>query len=154
MRFPQAAHMPDDGHHGHGHGHSDHGHADHGHSAPAAASSSATDAPVWARRQGRSGGGAGIFGILFFLLAIFGILSIALAVMDKSFAAGGARIDGWIKPAVDQIAKMTGQAGAKAEDAAGDAAAEAAPAAAAPAAAAPAAAAPAADAAPAAPAKK
>ena len=142
MRFPQAAHMPDDGHHGHGH-------ADHGHSAPAAASSSAVDAPVWARRQGRSGGGAGIFGILFFLLAIFGILSIALAVMDKSFAAGGARIDGWIKPAVDQIAKMTGQAGAKAEDAAGDAAAEAAPAAAAPAAAAPAA-----DAAPAAPAKK
>lgn len=147
MRFPQAAHMPDDGHHGHGH-------ADHGHSAPAAASSSAPDAPVWARRQGRSGGGAGIFGILFFLLAIFGILSIALAVMDKSFAAGGARIDGWIKPAVDQIAKMTGQAGAKAEDAAGEAAAEAAPAAAAPAADAPAAAAPAADAAPAAPAKK
>jgi uncharacterized membrane protein len=110
--------MPDDGHHGHGH-------ADHGHSAPAAASSSAVDAPVWARRQGRSGGGAGIFGILFFLLAIFGILSIALAVMDKSFAAGGARIDGWIKPAVDQIAKMTGQAGAKAEDAAGEAAAAA-----------------------------
>jgi uncharacterized membrane protein len=141
MRFPQAAHMPDDGH--------GHGHDSHGHSAPAAASSSAVDAPVWARRQGRSGGGAGIFGILFFLLAIFGILSIALAVMDKSFAAGGARIDGWIKPAVDQIAKMTGQAGAKAEDAAGEAAAEAAPAAAAPAAAAPAA-----DAAPAAPAKK
>ncbi len=119
MRFPQAAHMPDDGH-GHGHGHDDHGH-----SAPAAASSSAVDAPVWARRQGRSGGGAGIFGILFFLLALFGILSIALAVVDKSFAAGGARIDGWIKPAVDQIAKMTGKAGAKAEDAAGDAAAAA-----------------------------
>ncbi len=138
MRFPQAAHMPDDGHHGH--------------SAPAAASSGAADAPVWARRQGRSGGGAGIFGILFFLLALLGGLSIVLAVMDKSFAAGGARIDGWIKPAVDQIAKMTGKAGAKAEDVAADAAApaEAAPAEAAPAAAAPAAA----DAAPAAPAKK
>lgn len=132
MRFPQAAHMPDDGHHGH--------------SAPAAASSGAADAPVWARRQGRSGGGAGIFGILFFLLAIFGILSIALAVMDKSFAAGGARIDGWIKPAVDQIASMTGKAGAKAEDA--TAAEAAAPAAA------PAAASAEAPAAPAAPAKK
>lgn len=111
MRFPQAAHMPDDGH------------GDH--SAPAHSSSGSTDTPVWARRSGRSGGGGGIFTLIFVLLALVGALSIGLAIYDKSFAAGGARIDGWIKPATDQIAKMTGKAGAKAEDAAGDPAAAA-----------------------------
>jgi len=100
MRFPEAAHMPDDG----------------------------GEAPVWARRASR-GGGNPLVALIFALLAMVGALCIGLAIYDKSFAAGGARIDGWIAPVTSQIGKMTGKAADTAEaaaDDAGDAAGEAA----------------------------
>ncbi|HYE42717.1 MAG TPA: hypothetical protein VEA15_04925 [Caulobacteraceae bacterium] len=106
MRFPKAAHMPDDG----------------------------GEAPVWARRTsgGRGGGGNPLVGLIVTLLTLIGALTIGLAVWQKSFAAGGAKIDGWIAPAVNQVKAWTGKAGDKVEagtesaaEAAGDAAAAA-----------------------------
>jgi len=94
MRFPEAAHMPD---------------------------GSGEAAPVWARRAAGGGGGNPLVALIFAILAMVGALCIGLAIYDKSFAAGGARIDGWIKPLTAQIGKMTGQAGDQAEDAAADA---------------------------------
>jgi len=95
MRFPEASHMADDG----------------------------GEAPVWARRSGRGGSGGGnpLFALIFALLALVGVLTIALAIMDKSFAAGGARMDRWIAPVISQVKGMTGKAGDKAEEAAADA---------------------------------
>ncbi|MBX7248510.1 MAG: hypothetical protein K1X35_05590 [Caulobacteraceae bacterium] len=115
MRFPQAAHMPDDGH------------GDHGHHAQPAASShgGSSDTPVWARRSSKGAGGGGLFMFIFMLFALLGGLFIVLRVMDHSFEAAGHRVDGWVKPAFDQVAKMTGKAGDKAEEAADDAAAAA-----------------------------
>lgn len=79
MRFPEAARMAEDG----------------GHS------------PVWARTKRSGGGGAGIFGFLLFLLALFGLLVVAMAGMNHwSFARAGGQIDGWI---CTVVAKVHGQ---------------------------------------------
>lgn len=101
MRFPKTAHMADDG----------------------------GESPVWARRSSKSSGGNPLVALIFALLALVGALSIGLAIWQKSFAAGGAKIDGWIAPAVNTVKGWTGKAGDKAEEAAdkaGDAAGDAA----------------------------
>lgn len=89
MRFPKAAHMPDDG----------------------------GEAPVWARRASKGGGGNPLVGLIVTILALTGALTIGLAIWQKSFAAAGATIDGWIAPAVNQVKAWTGQGGDKADDA-------------------------------------
>jgi hypothetical protein len=129
MRFPKAAYMPDDGHGGgHGGSHGDsHGNGDHGqHAEPSPApiyASSSGETPVWARRASRGGGGGGFFMFIFMIFALIGGLFLVLRFMDHSFEAAGARVDGWVRPAVDYVARATGQAGDTAEeaaDAAGD----------------------------------
>lgn len=73
-----------------------------------------SEGPVWARQR-RSSGGSPIVGLIVTLLALFGALTIGLSIAERSVAKAGARIDGWIAPAVDQIGKLTGQAADKAE---------------------------------------
>lgn len=97
MRFPKAAHMPDDG----------------------------GEAPVWARRSSKGSGGNPLVGLIVTILTLIGVLTIGLAIWQKSFAAGGAKIDEWIAPVVNQVKAWTGKAEEKAEASAGQAAAPA-----------------------------
>ena len=70
-------------------------------------------APVWAKAN-RSGGGSPL-ALIGVLLALFGALTIGMAVWKGSFAAGGETVDGWISPVTGQIGKLTG--GAKKDEA-------------------------------------
>ena len=83
--------------------------------------------PVWARsKRRRSGGGAGGFiGLIVTLLALFGALTGVLAIKERSVAAGGEVIDGWIQAGWNSALKVVGKAPAAAEvavDKAGNAA--------------------------------
>ena len=51
--------------------------------------------PVWARTRRRSSGNP-LLGLIVGLLALLGAASLGLAVKERSAAAAGARIDGWI----------------------------------------------------------
>lgn len=51
--------------------------------------------PVWTRAKKKHRGNP-FFRLLGWLLALAGLLVIVLAIVDGSFAKGGARIDGWI----------------------------------------------------------
>ena len=96
MRFPEPVRMADDGH----------------------------DGPSWARRSKR-GGGVPIVGLLVTLLALFGALTAVLGIKERSVAAGGAMIDGWISTGWNSALKLVGkapEAAEKAADEAGDAA--------------------------------
>ncbi len=88
MRFPEVVRMADDG------------------------------GPVWARKGRSSGGGGGFFGLILALLSIFAVVVIALAIMDKGFAKGGAQMDGWIHSAISMVHKDAKKADAKADQAA------------------------------------
>lgn len=81
------------------------------------------EGPVWSRQSRRSGGSP-IVGLTVTVLALFGALTIGLAIAERSVAKAGARIDGWIAPVAEQIGKLTGQAaektGAAGEKAAAD----------------------------------
>jgi len=74
--------------------------------------------PVWARSKRRGGGGGGVVGLIFTLLALFGVLTAVLGVKEQSLAEGGAMMDGWITAGVDQGRKLIGQAPEAAEVAA------------------------------------
>ena len=80
--------------------------------------------PVWARSKRKRGPGAGPFiGFLVTLLALFGALTGVMAVKERSVAAGGAVIDGWISTGVQAALKAVGKAPAAATvaaDKAGD----------------------------------
>ena len=87
----------------------------------------AEHSPVWARTKRRSGNP--LVGIIITLLALFGVLTAALGIKEKSLAEGGAMMDGWISQAVatvkgkapeaaDQAADATAAAAEKAGDAA------------------------------------
>ena len=65
--------------------------------------------PVWARSSRRRGGNP-IIGLVVTLLALFGALTIALGVKERSLAAGGGVVDGWMKAGWTEIKKLTGQA--------------------------------------------
>lgn len=75
--------------------------------------------PVWARSKRRSSFGP-IVGLIVTILALFGALSIAMGVKEKSLSAGGAVIDGWMKSAWSSVKEMTGQADEVAVEAAKD----------------------------------
>jgi hypothetical protein len=71
--------------------------------------------PVWARSKRKRGPGAGPFiGFLVTLLALFGALTGVMAVKERSVAAGGAVIDGWISTGVQTVMKAAGKAPAAA----------------------------------------
>ena len=83
--------------------------------------------PVWARSKRRRGNP--LLGVVVTLLALFGVLTAALGVKEKSLADGGALMDGWISRGVstvrgeapkvaDQAGEAAGAAAAKAGDAA------------------------------------
>ena len=83
--------------------------------------------PVWARSKRRRGNP--LLGVVVTLLALFGVLTAALGVKEKSLADGGALMDGWISKGVstvrgeapkvaDQAGEAAGAAAAKAGDAA------------------------------------
>ena len=57
-------------------------------------------------------------GLIFTLLALFGVLTAVLGVKEQSLAEGGAMMDGWITAGVDQGRKLIGQAPEAAEVAA------------------------------------
>ena len=82
---------------------------------------------MWARSKRRRGNP--LLGVVVTLLALFGVLTAALGVKEKSLADGGALMDGWISKGVstvrgeapkvaDQAGEAAGAAAAKAGDAA------------------------------------
>ncbi|MDO1559044.1 hypothetical protein Q0812_06335 [Brevundimonas sp. 2R-24] len=80
--------------------------------------------PVWARSS-RRGGGGGLVGILVVLLALFGAVTLGLAIKERSVAEGGAVIDGWISSAWSTIRGASAEADEAAAEAAGEARVEA-----------------------------
>ena len=82
--------------------------------------------PVWARSKRRkSRGGTPLVGFLVTLLALFGALTAVLAIKERSVAAGGEVIDGWIRAGWNTARTTVGKAPAAADvavDRAGDAA--------------------------------
>jgi hypothetical protein len=79
--------------------------------------------PVWARSKRRSGNP--IIGILVTLLAVFGVLTAALGIKEKSLAEGGAMMDGWIAKGVSTVKGEAPKAADEAADVAEAAAAKA-----------------------------
>lgn len=80
-----------------------------------------SEGPVWARSRRRAGGGNPVVGFIITVLALFGALTAALAIKERSVAEGGAILDGWIAAGWDAARRATGQA----DEAAAKAAAEA-----------------------------
>jgi hypothetical protein len=76
--------------------------------------------PVWARSRRRSGGNP-LVGILVTLLALFGAATAVLAIKERSIAAGGAVLDGWMAKGWSGVKSLAGQAPEAAETAAGEA---------------------------------
>jgi hypothetical protein len=74
--------------------------------------------PVWARKKRRGGGAGGLVGLLVTLLALFGALTAALGIKERSLAEGGALMDGWITAGVNAARELAGQAPEAAEAAA------------------------------------
>lgn len=75
--------------------------------------------PVWARKKKRRvSGGGGLIGLIVTLLALFGVLTMVLAIKQGSLAQGGALMDGWISVGVAHAKKLVGQAPEAAEAAA------------------------------------
>lgn len=81
--------------------------------------------PVWARKKRRGAGVGGLVGLLVTLLAVFGALTAALGVKERSLAEGGALMDGWITAGVNAARELAGQT-PEAAEAAADTAGEAA----------------------------
>lgn len=69
--------------------------------------------PIWSRPKRRRGGNRFV-AVLVTLLALFGVLTAALGIKERSLAEGGAIMDGWIAAGV---AKVRGEAPAAAEQA-------------------------------------
>jgi hypothetical protein len=57
--------------------------------------------PVWTRAKKKRGNP--FFRLLVTVLALIGLLTLVLAGVDRSFAKGGARIDGWICAVVHKV---------------------------------------------------
>jgi hypothetical protein len=83
--------------------------------------------PVWARTKHRRGNP--LLGLVVTLLALFGVLTAALGVKERSLAEGGAMMDGWIAKGVatvkgeaPKVADQAGEAAAGAAAKTGDAA--------------------------------
>jgi hypothetical protein len=73
--------------------------------------------PVWARSRRRNGGNP-VIGLIVTLVALFGALTIALGVKERSLAEGGAIVDGWLSSGWHAAQRMVGKAPETAEVAA------------------------------------
>ena len=96
-------------------------------SEPVRMADDADHSPVWARSKRRRG--SPFISLLITLLALFGVLTAVLGIMEKSLAEGGAKMDGWISSAVStvkgeapRVADEAGAAAGAAASKAGDAA--------------------------------
>lgn len=73
--------------------------------------------PVWAKTRRRSGGSPFI-GLVVTLLALFGALTLALSIKERSVAGAGGMIDGWVSTAWNGALGLVGKAPEAAEEAA------------------------------------
>lgn len=73
--------------------------------------------PVWARSRRRNSGNP-VIGLIVTLVALFGALTIALGVKERSLAEGGGLMDGWLSSGWHAAKKAVGQAPETAEAAA------------------------------------
>lgn len=64
-------------------------------------------APIWERSGKR--GGFNPVGLLGVLLALVGVLFLVLRFTDHSFAAAGARVDGWVNVPVSKVKGLMGK---------------------------------------------
>ena len=74
--------------------------------------------PVWAKTRRRRSGGSPIIGLVVTLLALFGALTLALSIKERSVAGAGAMIDGWVQTGWHGALKLVGKAPEAAEEAA------------------------------------
>ena len=72
--------------------------------------------PIWARPKRRRGNP--LVGFVMILLALFGVLTAALGIKERSLADGGAIMDGWIGQAVDLVRREAPEAADQTVDAA------------------------------------
>ncbi|WP_292108773.1 hypothetical protein [Brevundimonas sp.] len=77
--------------------------------------------PIWARPKRRRGGNP-LVGVVVTLLALFGVLTAALGIKEKSLAEGGAMMDRWIAAGVEAVRGEAPEVAGRAADAAGSAA--------------------------------
>lgn len=77
---------------------------------------------MWARTKRRRGNP--IIGLLVTLLALFGVLTAALGVKERSLADAGALMDGWIAKGVSTVKGEAPKVADEAGEAAGAAAAK------------------------------
>lgn len=77
--------------------------------------------PIWARPKRRRGGNP-LVGVVVTLLALFGMLTAALGIKEKSLAEGGAVMDRWIAAGVEAVRGEAPEVAGRAADAAGSAA--------------------------------
>jgi len=66
--------------------------------------------PLWARRKKRRASAGPLIGVLATVLALIGALTIALSIKERSVAAAGARMDGWISAGWAGAQRLVGQA--------------------------------------------
>lgn len=92
-------------------------------SQPVRMADDADHSPVWARSKRRRGNP--FISLLIILLALFGVLTAALGIKEKSLAEGGAMMDGWISSAVSTVRGEAPKVADQAGEAAGEAAARA-----------------------------
>lgn len=69
--------------------------------------------PVWARTRKRGSAGPAV-GFLVTLLALFGALTLVLAIKERSVAQAGAQIDGWVSTGWGYVMTAAGKAPEKA----------------------------------------
>lgn len=88
---------------------------------PVRQSDDAATGPVWSRSRRRRSSGNPVLGLVVTLLAMFGALTVVLAIKERSVAEGGAIVDGWIAAGWNGVRQLAGQAPEAASVAAGKA---------------------------------
>lgn len=89
-------------------------------SEPVRMADTAEHSPIWARTRRRRG--FPVVGVLVTVLALFGVLTAALGVKERSLAEAGAVMDGWIVRGVSTVRGEAPRVADRAADAAGAAA--------------------------------
>lgn len=66
--------------------------------------------PVWSKTRRRRSGGSPLIGLVVTLLALFGALTLALSIKERSVAGAGTMIDGWVSTAWNGALGLVGKA--------------------------------------------
>lgn len=67
--------------------------------------------PVWARKRRKPGNP--LVGLVLVPLALLGALTAGLAIREKSFTAGGVKMDGWAALARTRVEEVLDKSGGK-----------------------------------------